>query len=103
MTDHFCDRCGCFLPEGSIRYTVHIQVLSDFDGMILFEGDDVSDDTQVFCNETDPSDTGDMEDDLFQELSFILCGKCKKRFSMDPFNRGVGLFKASRNIERRFH
>ena len=103
MADHFCDRCGEFLPEGSIRYTVHVQILSDFDSYVLFEGENTSEDFQGFCSDDECADTADLEEDLFQELTFVLCGRCKRRFARDPFSRGLGLSSARKRMERLFH
>lgn len=103
MADHFCDRCGEYLPEGSMRYTVHVQILSDFDGFVFFEGESAPDDSPGFCSDDDCVDTAELEEDLFQELTFVLCGKCKRRFARDPFNRGLGLSSAGKRMERLFH
>jgi len=103
MADYFCDRCGEFLPEGSIRYTVHIQILSDFEGIILFEGEEFSGESQHIFNNAHEAGDQSQEDELFQELSFVLCGKCKSKFTRDPFNRGTGFFKSNKAVERLFH
>ena len=103
MSDQYCDRCGKYLPEGGIRYTVHIQILSDFDGVILFEGEEAVQEVQKNFKEDDYLDEKDLEDEIFQEFTFLLCGKCRKNFAQDPFNRGTGFFKTNKNIERLFH
>jgi hypothetical protein len=103
MSDHFCNRCGGYLPEGSIRYTVHIQILSDFDGLILYQGEDVAEEAYKICNDFEEVEDPDPETDMFQELSFVLCENCKNKFAQDPFNRGAGHLKTRTNIERMFH
>ncbi len=103
MADHFCDRCGEYLPDGSLRFTVHVQILSDFDGMILLDGDYPNSDLDAAYREAESMASGDPEDEVYQELAFILCSKCKKRFIRDPFNRGGTLFRNGNNMERLFH
>ena len=100
MADNMCDRCGTYLPDGSMRYTVHIQILSDFDGFILVKDDELAGEIQSML---DTKDEADVTDEIFQELSFTLCVSCKKRFARDPFNRGHSPFKAYRNKEHLFH
>lgn len=103
MVDQCCDRCGEYLPEGSIKYTVHIQILSDFDGFILCEGEDCAEETQKQSGGVDSFDEQELDDDVFQELTFVLCGNCKGRFAGDPFGRGAGFFKTNRNARHLFH
>ena len=103
MFDQYCDRCGEYLPEGSIKYTVHIQILSDFDGVILLEGEDIAEEAQKIFGQVENMAERELEEEIFQELSFVLCGNCKREFARDPFNRGTGLFKKTRGVERLFH
>ena len=42
----YCARCGKTLPEGSLKYMVHIQILSDFDGVVPYTEEDLSADIQ---------------------------------------------------------
>lgn len=103
MADLFCDRCGDYLPEGCIKHTVHIQIISDCDDVFPGDGDDSTEDIQHFLREIKDKDERELEEEVYQEISFILCGKCKKRFAQDPFNRGLRLFRANRSFERLFH
>ncbi len=103
MADQYCDRCGKYLPEGSIKYSVHIQILSDFDGIILYEGENSREDTQKIFSEAESMDENELEEELFQELTFTLCENCKTKFARDPFDRGTGFLKTGKSIERLFH
>jgi len=101
MSDCFCDRCGTHLPEGSERFTVHMQIVSDVAGMVC-EGQDCEPScfTMQDCSDTD---IGDYDDELYQEISFMLCNKCRQRFTQDPFNRGRGMLTTRPAAERMFH
>ncbi|MCP4713962.1 MAG: hypothetical protein GY868_02505 [Deltaproteobacteria bacterium] len=103
MSDHFCDRCGEYLPEGSFRYTVHVQIVSDFDGMIFFQDDCDSDDTAAPKETEEITAEMELEEEVYQELTMVLCGNCKKAFASDPFNRGTGLMRRGKSFERMFH
>lgn len=103
MADLFCDRCGDFLPEGSLRYTMHVQIVSDFEGVMVLEGDDIAVDMRTIFKAQDVADHYDFDDEGYQEISFMLCPKCKDRFMHDPFNRGAQQQRAHRNVDRLFH
>ena len=45
----------------------------------------------------------ELEDEVYQELSFMLCSRCRKRFARDPFNRGARTYRTTKNFERIFH
>jgi len=81
MTDTFCARCGEVLPEGSLKYIVHIKIISDFDGFIPYSEKDSSDEIQKLLNEMETMDVQELENDVYQELSLYLCLKCKNRFT----------------------
>lgn len=103
MSDHFCDKCGEYLPEGSLKYTVHLQIISDFDGVMLFDGDCTDEEAQRIFSRAEDIDEKELEEEVYQELSFTLCVRCKKRFAKDPFSRGSRLFRTGKNFERLFH
>jgi len=103
MADLFCDRCGDFLPEGGLRYTVHVQIISDFEGVMVFDGDDMTAEMRTIFKETDAKAERELEEEVYQEISFTLCPKCKKRFIHDPFNRGAQQLRQHRSVERLFH
>lgn len=101
MADQLCDRCGEYLPEGSVRYTVHIQAVVDFENVACGEtdaglaGQDIA--TPMY------SSVDDLEEDVFQEVVFMLCESCKRKFLQDPFNRGTDFFRLPKNIKYLFH
>jgi len=101
MSDCYCDRCGAYLPEGSERFTVHVQVVSDVAGMVC-DGQDC-DHTCFSMQEGGAHEVEDYDDELYQELSFMLCNKCRQRFTQDPFSRGRGMLTTRPAAERMFH
>ena len=100
MADQLCDSCGEYLPDGSAKYTVHIQAVADFDGIIYTE-DNTSLEEEVTGSVF--ASVEEMGEEIFQEVAFILCDNCKRKFLQDPFNRGTSFFKVSKNIKYLFH
>lgn len=103
MSDHFCDKCGEYLPEGSLKYSVQIQLISDFDGVIVCDGTEAELEAQEFIEEEEEISEQELEDEVYQELSFVLCSRCRRRFARDPFNRGARTYRTTKNFERIFH
>ena len=99
----FCARCGKTLPEGSLKYMVHIQILSDFDGVVPYTEEDLNAEIQSLLKNMESMDAQELEDEVYQEISFVLCEKCKKRFARDPFNSEKILFPYNKKIENLIH
>jgi len=103
MSDKFCARCGKSLTEGSLKYMVHIQILSDFDGVLPYADDDLSEEIQAVLQNVDTMDAQELEDDVYQEISFVLCEKCKKIYARDPFSCDKVVFPYNKKLENLVH
>lgn len=103
MADYFCDRCGDYLPEGSVRFRVHIHILSDFEEMFFCEEDPDDDISEHLCQDTPCFDDCGECEGASQELALVLCEDCKKKFAANPCNKGTGPFRLNRKVERLFH
>jgi phage FluMu protein Com len=103
MSDKFCARCGKSLVEGSLKYLVHIQILSDFDGVLPYAEEDLSEEIHGLLKNAEAMDAQDLEDDVYQEISFVLCEKCKKLFARDPFSSDKAVFPYNKKMENIIH
>ncbi len=103
MSDHFCDKCGEYLPEGSLKYSVQIQLISDFDGVIMCDQAGSEAESQDIMEQAEEVSEQELEDEVYQELAFVLCSRCRKHFARDPFNRGARTYRTTKNFERIFH
>jgi hypothetical protein len=103
MSDTYCARCGKSIPEGSLKYMIHIQILSDFDGVIPYEEEDLSEEIQSILKTMETMDSQELEDDVYQEISFVLCEKCKRQFARDPLSSEKALFPYSKKLENLIH
>ncbi|MCX8043999.1 MAG: hypothetical protein N3B18_07745 [Desulfobacterota bacterium] len=103
MADIFCDCCGDFLPEGTLRYTVHVQIMVEGEDLMMTDSADMLADLHLFIKGDDVADACDIQDDEYQELTFTLCPKCRHRFMQDPFNRSAQQLRLQRTADRLFH
>ena len=79
---HFkkCDGCDKDLPLGTSRYTVRVEITSDFDGF-LPETDD-GDPEEALCSVLDQIDRmteEELEDDVHLEAEMTLCKSCRDK------------------------
>jgi hypothetical protein len=103
MAEKYCARCGKELPEGSLKYMVHVQILSDFDGVIPYSEEDLFEEIPTLLQHVEDMDAQELEDDVYQEISFILCEKCKKAFARDPFFNKKITLPYNKKIENLIH
>ncbi|MDH4184194.1 MAG: hypothetical protein OEV92_08230 [Nitrospinota bacterium] len=94
MTYEECARCGKKIGEGHVRYVVRVSVAGD-DGGILNEEDysDVDLKIDELIAHIEGQAPYELENDVFEERLFILCGACRKLFMKNPFGfqRGGGM------------
>lgn len=92
MNNQHCCKCGKYLPEGSARYIVSIRLFADFDGNIDIsegnEGDQDSIEYLMRCLEG--LEDKEVENDICDEMAFLLCRPCRNRFGRNPLNRPDG-------------
>ena len=98
MSEKYCARCGKELSEGSLKYMVHVQILSDFDGVIPY-----SEEINSLLQDVEDMDAQELEDDVYQEISFVLCEKCKKAFARDPFYNKKTVYPYNKKLENLVH
>ena len=82
-----CCKCGESLYEGSLKYIVRIKVLADFDGCIKSETE--GDDLDALIGKMDGSSVEELENDVHQEMAFLLCKDCREIFVKNPLNRNI--------------
>lgn len=95
-----CNMCDKQLPLGSLKYVVSLKIVADYDEVIQ-EDDATSsvDAIQMIVDNLDDADPQKLEEDVYMERIFLLCPKCKKRFS-----KGILGISADKEVmERPFH
>ncbi|MDH5478154.1 MAG: hypothetical protein OEY50_07465 [Nitrospinota bacterium] len=93
MTYEECACCGKKIGEGHIRFVVRVSVLGD-DGGVLAEEEysDVDMKIEELIAELEGQEAYELENDVFEERIFVLCGACRKIFMKNPFGfrtRGI--------------
>lgn len=68
-----CNRCDRFLEDGELKYIVNISVTADFDGVLKEEEEKLDD----ILKEIEYIDEDLLERDVYENLSVILCKRCK--------------------------
>ena len=80
-----CNCCGCDLPKGGLKYIIEIKSFADFDGYLEDYPGDMEEGLNDLLDAMENIDTRTMEEDVYQELIYILCKDCRKKFTTDPF------------------
>ncbi|HEY4716859.1 MAG TPA: hypothetical protein VII00_07110 [bacterium] len=78
-----CSRCGCRLDKGMTKYIIYISIVSDLDGNINFEETGRMGD---ILDAVMDSSEEELEKDVYEEMAFLLCRRCKDRFRSDPLS-----------------
>ena len=80
-----CQCCSKELQPGSVKYVIEIKSFADFDGYLEEYQGDIEDGILDILEDMSDTDTKTIEEDVYQEMVFILCKDCKARFVKDPF------------------
>ncbi len=89
MNNQHCCKCGKNLPEGSPRYIVSIRLFADYDGNIeISDGNkDDQDSIDYLIRCLEGLDDKEPENDIRDEMAFLLCRPCRNRFGRNPLNK----------------
>lgn len=75
-----CYSCAKELPDGSLKYVVEVKSFADFDGYLEDYPGDVESGMVELLKELEDIDQKRLEEDVYQEMAFILCKACKDKF-----------------------
>lgn len=87
MGSQFCSKCGEQFQEGSLKYIIRIKALADFDGHISCEDAAEAQDLEALIGQIEKSTAKALENDIHQEMAFLLCKDCRDDFMKNPLNR----------------
>jgi len=84
---HICDRCGCPIRKGRLRYTARIEVFAAAD-MLEITLDDLLRDTRREIDEAleecEKLTEEELMRDVYVKFEFDLCRDCQKAYVTDP-------------------
>ena len=79
-----CAKCGKRLKKGGLKYNIKIQVASDFDGYLEDYSkkplDYLEKRLKMLEKDLEYRTEKELEEDVYIEKSFLVCGKCRDRF-----------------------
>lgn len=87
MIHYTCDLCKRELdPREDLRYVVKIEIAAAFDPVAEDEEDDRDhlEEIQDLLEHLDDAQSGQIGEDVYQELRFDLCPECRKRYIKNP-------------------
>ncbi|MFQ5736492.1 MAG: hypothetical protein ACE5GY_06465 [Thermodesulfobacteriota bacterium] len=88
-----CHSCSRELPGGSLKYIVEIRSFADFDGYLEEYDGDVEEGINDLLDAMENIDLKKLEEDVSNELIYILCKSCRDKFTNDPFHSGRAQFE----------
>ena len=80
MAERHCWRCDKELAPGGLSYVVRLQVYADFDGVLVEPERDVDQELKEVLEEVERSDPKELEREVYEELTLLLCKSCRDRF-----------------------
>jgi hypothetical protein len=85
MVKAICRRCGAQIPVGRVKYDVHVEIVADFDGF-LPEPTEEEEEEGAFADalrEAEGLTAEELEDDVHQEYTLVLCRPCMIELSRE--------------------
>ena len=101
--ERVCIRCGKKLPPGSLAYVIHIRVFADFDGLLLEPEEGVDQQLKQLLKQIENSDPKELEKDVYEEFTLILCKSCRDRFVEETQHPWEGPFLVRKDPGRILH
>jgi hypothetical protein len=80
MEDRNCFRCGKELQPGNLFYVVQIKVVSGFDGILSEPTEGIDRQLKGLLEEVRQSDPKELEREVYEEITLIVCKSCRDRF-----------------------
>jgi len=83
-----CCKCGKELLEGSTKYILSIRLFADVDNTVsTCDAVDKADDIEQLINCLENLGPEEIENDIHQEMVFLLCKACRNTFCRNPLNK----------------
>jgi len=93
MIRYYCDICKQELdPEDDLRYVVKLEVYAAFDHAAVDEDDadcNHLQEIQDILEQLDDAEDDRIGGDVYQQLRFDLCPRCRRKFLENPLGREV--------------
>ena len=103
MEGRRCFRCGKKLPPGNLAYLAHIKIFAGFDGVLLEPEEEIDQQMKQVFEEIESSDPEDLEKEVYEEFTLILCKSCRDRFVRETKYPWEGPFRVQKDPDKIFH
>ncbi len=103
MKQKNCFRCGKSLEPGSLFYVVHIRIFSGFDGVLSEPGQGMDEELKDLIEAAETLDPKDLENDVYEEITLIVCKSCRDRFVDDFRHPWEGPFRIRKDPDSFLH
>jgi len=99
MKEKNCFRCGKELQPGGLFYVVDIKVLSGFDGILAESAEGIDQQLKQLLEQAERSDPRELEKDVYEEITLIMCKSCRDRFVDEIRNPWEGPFRVRKDTD----
>jgi hypothetical protein len=96
-------RCGKELPAGELAYVAQIKVFAGFDGLLSEPGEGIDNQLNRILDQIEKSNPEELEKDVYEEFTLILCKSCRDRFVDETKHPWEGPFQIRRDPDRFIH
>ncbi len=103
IEERSCFRCGKVLKPGALSYLVNIRVFSNFDGVLIEPEEGVDQQLKKLIKQVEESTPEELERDVYEEFTLILCKSCRDRFVKETKYPWEGPFKIRNDSDRTIH
>ena len=103
MEERNCFRCGKELQPGSLFYIVHVKVFSGFDGILSESAEGIDQQLKGLLEAAQHLDPKELEKDVYEEITLIVCKSCRDRFVDDIRHPWEGPFRIRKNPDSLLH
>ncbi len=98
-----CFRCGKSLEPGSLFYVVHIKIFSGFDGILSESAEGIDEQLKDLIQVAQNLDPKELENDVYEEITLIVCKSCRDRFVDDVRHPWEGPFQIRKDPDSFLH
>lgn len=103
MEERNCFRCGKGLQPGSLFYVVHIKIFSGFDGILSEPAEGIDEQLKGLLEAAQDLDPKELEKDVYEEITLIVCKSCRDRFVEDLRHPWEGPFRIPKDPSSILH
>ncbi|OGP94792.1 MAG: hypothetical protein A2157_12800 [Deltaproteobacteria bacterium RBG_16_47_11] len=103
MSERTCWGCGKGLPNGDLKYVIHIEVFAGFDGVLLEPEEGVDKQLRRVMDQIDKSDAKELEKEVYEEFTLVVCKSCRDRFVDEIERPWETPFQIPKNPDRIIH